>query len=75
MYGLMSMSMSMRMRERMRMRMSIIVSGIDEDENLDGSKDGLVWVVKMVTYLVRFFCAELDIGSMDITVTYSPHSH
>lgn len=25
--------------------------------------------------LVRFFCAELDIGSMDITVTYSPHSH
>lgn len=27
------------------------------------------------TDLVRFFRAELDIGGMDVAITYSPHSH
>lgn len=27
------------------------------------------------TYLVRFFCAEFNIGSMNIAITNSPHSH
>lgn len=27
------------------------------------------------TYLVRFFCAKFDVGSMNIAITYSPHSH
>ena len=27
----------------------------------------------MVLYLVRFLCAELDVGRVNIAVTYSPH--
>lgn len=30
---------------------------------------------RVVQYLVRFFCAEFDISSMNVAITYSPHSH
>ena len=49
------------------------------DSSMDSSM--IVWMVTvqrrqtMGTYLVRFFRAEFDIGGMDISITYSPHSH
>ena len=33
----------------------------------DGGQEG--------DYLVRFFCAKLDVGSVDVAIAYSPHSH
>ncbi len=41
-------------------------------------KDGMVYIPYTTsegTYLVRFFCAEFDIGSVDIAITDSAHSH